>query len=52
MGVVLQDRGTKPERRIWSSINVGIGIYVTDKVEITKWTFSDFYVVIPVENND
>ena len=42
----------KDTRRIWSLINAGTEIYVTDKVETIEWTVSDFDVVILVENKD
>lgn len=50
MGVVLQDPGTEPARRLWTSIDVGTEIYVSDKDEIAVWSVSDFDVVIPVAN--
>lgn len=45
-----QDPGTKPARRIWTSLDVGTEIFVSDKDEIAEWTVSDFDVVVPVED--
>ncbi|XP_077231599.1 uncharacterized protein LOC143864707 [Tasmannia lanceolata] len=42
-----QDPGTKPAMRLWSSINVGTEIYVSNTVETAEWTVSDFDVLIP-----
>uniref|UniRef100_A0A7C9FNZ0 DUF7705 domain-containing protein n=1 Tax=Opuntia streptacantha TaxID=393608 RepID=A0A7C9FNZ0_OPUST len=42
-----QDPGTKPARRIWSSINVGTEIYVSNERETAEWTVSDFDVLVP-----
>ncbi|XVE86451.1 hypothetical protein DITRI_Ditri18aG0035200 [Diplodiscus trichospermus] len=42
-----QDPGTKPARRIWSSINVGTEIYVSLTGETAEWTVSDFDVLVP-----
>lgn len=44
---VSQDPGTKPARRIWSSLNVGTEIYVSPTGETAEWTVSDFDVVVP-----
>lgn len=44
---VVQDPGTKPARRIWSSINVGTEIYVSSAGETAEWTVSDFDVLVP-----
>ncbi|XP_059438030.1 uncharacterized protein LOC132170897 isoform X2 [Corylus avellana] len=41
-----QDPGTPPARRIWTSIDVGTEIFVSDKDEIAEWTLSDFDVLI------
>lgn len=43
----LQDPGTKPARRVWSSINVGTEIYVSRAGETAEWTVSDFDVLVP-----
>lgn len=40
----LQDPGTPPARRIWSSIDMGTEIFVSDKDEVAEWTISDFDV--------
>ncbi|OMP01152.1 hypothetical protein COLO4_12110 [Corchorus olitorius] len=42
-----QDPGTKPARRIWSSLNVGTEIYVSRAGETAEWTVSDFDVLVP-----
>ncbi|KAK9271145.1 hypothetical protein L1049_026734 [Liquidambar formosana] len=42
-----QDPGTKPARRLWSSINVGTEIYVSSAGETAEWTVSDFDVLVP-----
>ncbi|KAI5355975.1 hypothetical protein L3X38_008870 [Prunus dulcis] len=42
-----QDPGTKPARRVWSSINVGTEIYVSSPGETAEWTVSDFDVLVP-----
>ncbi|KAI4324225.1 hypothetical protein L6164_023779 [Bauhinia variegata] len=41
-----QDPGTKPAKRIWSSINVGTEIYVSQTGETAEWTVSDFDVLV------
>ncbi|WCJ44278.1 hypothetical protein M5689_024954 [Euphorbia peplus] len=45
-----QDPGTKPARRIWSSINVGTEIYVSQSGETAEWTVSDFDVLVPQDD--
>lgn len=42
-----QDPGTTPARRIWTSIDMGTEIFVSDKDEVAEWTLSDFDVLIP-----
>lgn len=42
-----QDPGTKPARRIWSSINIGTEIYVSHTRETAEWSVSDFDVLLP-----
>ncbi|KAG8378509.1 hypothetical protein BUALT_Bualt08G0144500 [Buddleja alternifolia] len=42
-----QDPGTKPAKRIWSSINVGTEIYVSSSGVTAEWTVSDFDVLVP-----
>lgn len=46
-----QDPGTKPAKRIWSSINVGTEIYVSRSGETAEWTVSNFDVLIPAIAN-
>ncbi|KAG2697809.1 hypothetical protein I3760_07G123200 [Carya illinoinensis] len=40
-----QDPGTPPARRIWTSIDMGTEIFVSDKEEIAEWTLTDFDVL-------
>lgn len=42
---LLQDPGSSPARRIWTSLDVGTEIFVSDKDEIAEWTLSDFDVI-------
>ncbi|CAN1243386.1 hypothetical protein LINPERPRIM_LOCUS5668 [Linum perenne] len=41
-----QDPGSPPARRIWTSIDVGTEIYVSDEDEVAEWSFSDFDVIL------
>ncbi|KAL3513439.1 hypothetical protein ACH5RR_026156 [Cinchona calisaya] len=41
-----QNPGTKPAKRVWSSLNVGTEIYVSSKGMTAEWTVSDFDVLI------
>ncbi|XP_010271008.1 PREDICTED: uncharacterized protein LOC104607157 [Nelumbo nucifera] len=41
-----QDPGTPPARRIWTSIDVGTEIFVSNKDEVAEWTLSDFDVLL------
>lgn len=43
---MLQDPGTSPARRIWTSLDVGTEIFVSDKDEVAEWTLSDFDVIL------
>ncbi|KAF7836450.1 uncharacterized protein G2W53_011309 [Senna tora] len=45
-----QDPGTKPAKRIWSSINVGTEIYVSSNGETAEWSVSDFDVLVPASD--
>lgn len=45
-----QDPGTKPARRIWSSINVGTEIYVSSTGMTAEWDVSDFDILVPDES--
>ncbi|XP_021900022.1 uncharacterized protein LOC110816221 isoform X2 [Carica papaya] len=36
-----QDPGTPPARRIWTSIDSGTEIFVSDQEEVAEWTLSD-----------
>ncbi|KAK7827219.1 uncharacterized protein LOC112005058 [Quercus suber] len=40
-----QDPDSRPARRIWTSLDVGTEIFVSDKDEIAEWTLSDFDVI-------
>ncbi|KAL3641464.1 hypothetical protein CASFOL_016432 [Castilleja foliolosa] len=42
-----QDPGTKPAKRIWTSINVGTEIYVSPAGVTAEWSVSDFDVLVP-----
>lgn len=42
----LQDPGTAPARRIWTSLDVGTEIFVSNKDEVAEWTLSDFDVIL------
>ncbi|KAK9162031.1 hypothetical protein Syun_002933 [Stephania yunnanensis] len=42
-----QDPGTKPAKRVWTSLNVGTEIYVSREGETAEWSVSDFDVVVP-----
>ncbi|KAL8522686.1 hypothetical protein ACS0TY_012864 [Phlomoides rotata] len=41
-----QDPGSTPARRIWTSLDVGTEIFVSDKDEVAEWTLSDFDVIL------
>ncbi|KAI3946851.1 hypothetical protein MKW98_003414 [Papaver atlanticum] len=41
-----QDPGTTPAKRIWTSIDMGTEIYVSNKDEMAEWTLSDFDVLL------
>ncbi|KAK3026925.1 hypothetical protein RJ639_040331 [Escallonia herrerae] len=41
-----QDPGTAPARRLWSSLDVGTEIFVSNKDEVAEWTLSDFDVIL------
>ncbi|CAI0408283.1 unnamed protein product [Linum tenue] len=47
-----QDPGTPPARRIWTSIDVGTEIYVSDHDEVAEWTLSDFDVILTGQAGD
>jgi len=46
----LQDPGTPPAKRLWSSIDVGTEVYISGSDEIAEWTVSDFDVLIPKDS--
>jgi len=41
----LQDPGTAPERRKWSSIDLGTEIF-RDTNQVAEWTVSDFDMLV------
>ncbi|KAI3732540.1 hypothetical protein L1987_63746 [Smallanthus sonchifolius] len=41
-----QDPGTKAAKRIWTSLDVGTEIFVSNKDEEAEWSVSDFDVII------
>ncbi|XP_057965194.1 uncharacterized protein LOC131155797 [Malania oleifera] len=41
-----QDPGTRPAKRIWTSLDVGTEVFVSDKDEVAEWTLSDFNVLL------
>ncbi|GMH20929.1 hypothetical protein Nepgr_022771 [Nepenthes gracilis] len=41
-----QDPGSHPAKRVWTSIDVGTEIFVSDKDEVAEWTLSEFDVII------
>ncbi|GAV64084.1 hypothetical protein CFOL_v3_07602 [Cephalotus follicularis] len=41
-----QDPNTLPARRIWTSIDTGTEIFVSDRDEEAEWTISDFDVLV------
>ncbi|KAL0351291.1 UNVERIFIED_CONTAM: hypothetical protein Scaly_1517800 [Sesamum calycinum] len=47
-----QDPGTKPAKRVWSSINVGTEIYVSPNGATAEWTVSDFDVLVPKDSKE
>ncbi|KAI3460733.1 hypothetical protein Pfo_017396 [Paulownia fortunei] len=40
-----QDPGSTPARRIWTSLDVGTEIFVSDQDEVAEWTLSNFDVI-------
>ncbi|KAL0360010.1 UNVERIFIED_CONTAM: hypothetical protein Sradi_3685500 [Sesamum radiatum] len=47
-----QDPGSKPAKRVWSSINVGTEIYVSPNGATAEWTVSDFDVLVPKDTKE
>ncbi|KDP28065.1 hypothetical protein JCGZ_19473 [Jatropha curcas] len=41
-----QDPGAPPARRIWTSIDMGTEIFVSDQEEMAEWILSDFDVIL------
>ncbi|KAL0291998.1 UNVERIFIED_CONTAM: hypothetical protein Scaly_2611000 [Sesamum calycinum] len=41
-----QDPGSPPARRIWTSIDVGTEVFVSDQDQVAEWTLSDFDVIL------
>ena len=50
---VVQDPGTPAAKRVWTSIDTGTEIFVSDKDEVAEWTLSDFDVILtqPTDQN-
>ncbi|XP_051123525.1 uncharacterized protein LOC127246296 [Andrographis paniculata] len=46
-----QDPGSKPARRVWTSINVGAEIYISPSGVTAEWTLSDFDVLVPKDDD-
>lgn len=44
--LLLQDPGTAPARRQWSSIDLGTEIF-RDVNQVAEWTVSDFDILVP-----
>lgn len=42
----LQDPGTPPARRKWTSVDLGTEIY-KDPNQVAEWTVSDFNILVP-----
>lgn len=42
----MQDPGSHPARRVWTSLDVGTEIFVSNKDEVAEWTLSDFDVIL------
>ncbi|KAI4349801.1 hypothetical protein L6164_010355 [Bauhinia variegata] len=45
-----QDPGTSPPKRVWTSIDVGTEIFVSNN-EVAEWTLSDFDVILKQPNS-
>lgn len=43
---LFQDPGSTPARRIWTSLDVGTEIFVSDQDQVAEWTLSDFDVIL------
>jgi len=43
---VMQDPGTPPARRVWTSLDSGTEIFISDKDEVAEWTLSEFDVIL------
>lgn len=44
--ILLQDPGTTPAIRKWTSINLGTEIY-KDPNQVAEWTVTDFDILVP-----
>lgn len=42
----LQDPGSTPARRIWTSVDVGTEIFVSNQEEVAEWALSEFDVIL------
>ncbi|KAF6172240.1 hypothetical protein GIB67_024862 [Kingdonia uniflora] len=47
-----QDPGTSPAKRIWTSIDMGTEVFVSDKDEMAEWTLSDFDVILTTSTSE
>jgi hypothetical protein len=47
----MQDPGSSPAKRIWTSIDTGTEIFVSDKDEVAEWTISDFDIILTKPKN-
>lgn len=41
-----QDPGSPPARRVWTSLDTGTEIFVSNQDEVAEWTISDFDVLV------
>lgn len=48
---IVQDPGSSPAKRIWTSIDTGTEIFVSDKDEMAEWSISDFDVIVTQPRN-
>lgn len=46
-----QDPGSPPAKRVWTSIDMGTEIYVSEKDEVAEWILSDFDVLLKQPNS-
>ncbi|XP_028770999.1 uncharacterized protein LOC114728287 [Neltuma alba] len=46
-----QDPGSPPAKRVWTSVDLGTEIYVSEKDEVAEWIVSDFDVLLTKPNS-